>query len=113
YSPLEAVIRLSVSLAIIMSVDVQIGVLFLVLVVVLFTVNYFLAPIKEHRARERAASQSKLRGEITDMFSNISAVRQYARSRYEHARLQALTDDLLKKSYRSWLMTDIMLTVNS
>lgn len=113
YSPLEAVIRLLVSLAIIMVVDINVGALFLGLTVVLFIVNYFLAPIKEYRAKERAASQSKLRGEITDMFTNISAIRQYARSDYEYSRLQSLTEDHLRKSYRSWFMTDLMLTINS
>lgn len=113
YSPLEGVIRLSVALVIIVLVDLRVGTVFLGLVVILFVVNYFLAPIKEERARQRAASQSKLRGEITDMFTNIGAIRQYARSGYEYSRLQLLTEDHLRKSYRSWFMTDLMLTVNS
>lgn len=113
YSPLEAVVRLLISLLIIVSVDLRTGTLFLGLVTVLLVVNYFLAPIKENRARERAAAQSTLRGQITDMFTNVGAVRQYSRSEYESSRVRTLTDDLLRKSYRSWFMTDVMLTINS
>lgn len=113
YSPLEAVVRLIISLLIIVSVDVRTGLLFFGLVVVLLVVNYFLAPIKENRARVRAAAQSALRGQITDVFTNAAAVRQYSRAGYENSRLRTSTEDLLKKSYLSWFMTDIMLTINS
>ena len=92
-------------------IDLTTGYIFLALVVVLIGVNILLVPRKRKLALEAAASNTRLKGGIVDVFTNISATRQFVRFGAENVEVERLATDHRDKQSRTWIYSEYMKTV--
>jgi len=98
---------------ILFSVDAQVAGLFVILIIILLAINKSLAPKKAILSKENAEVSTKLQGRLVDTFSNVSSVRQYARSQVEINRLKELTAESMFASIKNWLYTEKILLINT
>lgn len=110
---LEAMVRLFATSFVIMSVDVMTGLLFMLLIFSAILLNAVLLPRKRAFAKANAQSNTLLRGQLVDVFSNIGATKQYVRSEEELVHFGELTTENMKKYARSWFYSDYMRLLNS
>ena len=110
---IEGMVGIFAALVVILTVDVQTGLIFLALLLVVLVTNYYLVPRKRRFSLESADSNTALRGRIVDVFTNISATRQYSRYQAESKSLEEYTNDSRDKHARSWIYSEYMMVVNS
>ncbi len=113
WSHTEAFVSLVTSSLVIMFIDVYSGLIFQLLVVSIVFLNYKLVPKKQLISRENAESDTHLRGQIVDVFANMSAARQYARSYFEKSRIGHTVIDNQDIYERSWKYSEWMRFLNS
>lgn len=113
WTHLTAFVSFLVTFGFIMSVDMRSALIFAALVVVLIVVNRALAPKKARLSRANAEANTRLRGRIVDVLSNIAAVRQYAHRPFEEAGVYDLTDARREAHRKNWMYTEKMLLWNS
>jgi len=113
WSHTEAFVSLITSSLVIMYIDVYSGLIFQLLVVSIVFLNYKLVPKKQIISRESAESDTYLRGQIVDVFANMSATRQYARNFFEKLRIGSTVVDNQKVYERSWRYSEWMRLLNS
>lgn len=109
----EAAVNLIASSFVIMIVDVHTALIFQLLVVSIVFLNYKLVPQKQILSKENAESDTFLRGQIVDVFSNMSATRQYARNFFERERIGQTVNDNKNIFERSWKYSEWMRILNS
>jgi len=110
---LTAAVSFLVTFTYLLFVDVKIALLFLGLLLILFILNQRLAPKKMEYSMNLAASRTRLRSQMVDVFSNIQAVRQYSRVNEESLHIEGYSFDLKQKSNKSWTWTEVMLFWNT
>ena len=113
WTHLTALVSFIATFILLLLIDVNIALTFIGLLTVLFTLNSRLAPKKMEYSMELAASRSKSRSQLVDVFSNIQAVRQFSRTEQEESYLQGFSTDVREKSNRSWNWTEVMLFWNT
>ncbi len=113
WSHLSAAISFSVTFGLMFWVDVQASLIFGLLVAVLLTLNFRWLPKKRELSKLNAAAGTKLRGSMVDVFSNITAVRQYAQTSIEQERQSSLAATWIKAREANWMYTERMLTYNA
>ncbi len=86
--------------------------LFIILLIVLFAVNKHLAPTKARLSKISSEANTILTGRTVDTFSNISAVRQYAKYRQELNGLAVLTNNRRVAHRNNWFYTEKLLLLN-
>lgn len=106
-------VSLLITLYFIFSIDVLSGVIFLVLIIVLLVVNVYFVQQKRQLSLEAAASGSRLRGTMVDIFSNISTVRQYAAKEQEEQMIDQLGTEWKQLNTKSFMHTERTLIINS
>ncbi len=86
---------------------------FVILVVVLLTINQRWTKEKRRLSKANAEAGSKLRGTIVDVLSNITATRQYVRIEEEQARQAELSDEWVRRRRKNWMFSERVLFFNS
>lgn len=109
----NALVGFSVTLIIVLFIDTTTAILFVMLMSTLIVINRRLAPRKAELSRANAEAGTELRGRIVDILTNISAVRQYVRGKFEYSHLREYTENLRRADYLSWRYTEKMLLINS
>lgn len=94
-------------------IDIPSSLLFLGLVMVLLVVNYRWMPKKRELSKATAAAGSKSRGYVVDVFTNITATRQYALQETEQTMQQQLTTEFRDRRRQNWMYTERTLFYNS
>ncbi len=95
------------------SVDTQIGLLFGLLICLLVTVNIFLVPHKRRFSKEYAEAESDISGQIVDILSNSSVVRQYSRFDFEIKNVSHFLSQIKTTAFKSWNFTDFTFALNN
>lgn len=113
WAHLTATVTFLVTFALIVSVDIQSGSIFVGLLVVLFFVNKQFSATKAELSKESAEAGSVLQGYLIDVLSNVNTVRQYVRPELELQEVHKLTEIKFSKGLKNWLYTEKLLTVNS
>ncbi len=109
---LESGIMIITSFLLIFTVDVTVGLYSLLLLVTLFTYNWYMTPRQTKLSLRNAETYTTLRGQIVDTFSNIAAVRQHAMRGGEERRMAALAHDSRIAHKNSWFFSEVNVTVN-
>ncbi len=112
WSQLTALVSFLVTFVMIWFVDVQIALIFLLLLTVLAFLNKILAKKKADLSKINAEASTILQGGISDMVANVSTVRQYVRQAFELDRLKKLTTQKQEDSLVNWFFTEKMLFYN-
>ncbi len=113
WSYLSAAVSLLVTLYFIFTIDVVSAVLFLILVGAILVINRLRMEKKREYSKQTAAAGSKLRGSIVDVFTNISATRQYGTARREEVHIEDLGDTWANLGRRSWKHSEWTQVFNS
>ncbi|MFW6210214.1 MAG: ABC transporter ATP-binding protein [Patescibacteria group bacterium] len=113
WTHLTAFVSFLVTFAFIVRIDLWAGLTFIALIVVLIAVNRFFAPKKAALAKYNSEMKTRARGVMVDMFSNIQAVRQYARFAQEARDLDQVTTEMTQANHRNWGYTERMLFWNT
>lgn len=108
----DSLASLFITFIFIYAVDPMSAFLFAGLVVALILMNRLLAPRKMALAKENAAASSTLHAHMIDIFSNVSATRQYTRGAFEERHVQELAEAHRVANTRSWTYTEKMLFLN-
>lgn len=109
---LEAGVALITAGVVILTIDTTTGMYFFGLVITLVILNYFLVPRKRAFSLALSESKTRARGSVVDVFSNISATRQYTRMQNEKEFIQEQTKDIRDRGAMSWLYSEYMMFVN-
>jgi len=112
WTQLTAFVAFVVTFFMISLVDAQAALVFFLLLVVLILINQRLAKTKALLSKENAEAGTRLQGGISDVISNMSAVRQYAQTPSELKRLSGLTEEKQRTSLLNWFYTEKLLLIN-
>ena len=112
-SYLSAVTSLLVTLYFIFTIDGVSALLFLVLVVTILVINRLRMEKKRYYSKQTAAAGSKLRGSIVDVFTNITATRQYGSAQMEESYVEELGETWAGLGRRSWKHSEWTQVFNS
>lgn len=85
----------------------------LVIVAIIFVINAKFSKYRRPHVIAYAAASSKLRGNGVDLLTNVSAVRQYARSQYELDRLTDAINDRATKDKKQWFLGEWLMVLNT
>ena len=113
WTHITAIVSFVITAVFIWSADTLSGVLFVILIIVLIGTNRLFAPKKKILSYRAAELGTKMRGVIVDIFSNISATRQYVRTNDEMIRVKTASEDHRQASNLNWSFTELMLLVNT
>ena len=112
WSYLSTFVALATTLYFIFSVDIFSGFIFTGLVATILCVNSLRMGKKQQYSHAVAASNTKLRGAIVDVFSNIGAVRQYSGQAHEEQYVERLGGNWHRLSKISWSYSEISQLIN-
>jgi ATP-binding cassette, subfamily B, bacterial len=112
WSYLATTVVLLTTLVYIYRVDAVSGYLFLGLIVSLLIVNNYFIKRKRLLSREVAAQSTIMRGTIVDVFSNISAVRQFTSQKSEETLLDELGHLWVEKGLKSMRHSEMVMAIN-
>ncbi len=113
WTHLTALVSFLVTAYFILDADQSSGLLFIGLVITLILVNRLFAKEKKRISYEASELSTKLRGLVVDVFSNMSATRQYVRTNDEVDRIEGASERVRKASVWNWHYTEIMLLTNT
>ena len=113
WTHLSALVSFIVTAYFIWKADASSGIAFIVLIIVLIGTNRLFAKKKKVISYQTSELGTKLRGTIVDIFSNITATRQYVRIDDEIARVEAASELHRDSSRKNWYFTELMLSVNT
>lgn len=110
-------IRLTVSIVaggiLIAFIDWKLTLVYFFIVLVTVGVNIYLVRLRRPHVVAYAQSSSVYRGQITDVVTNIQAVRQFARTWGEYGYLNQTLDDRIAKDRRQWRMAEWNHVINN
>ena len=112
WAQLASFVSFLVTFLLLWSVDSLSAMLFVLLLFILLVVNKYLAPIKVKLSKISSEANTVLTGRTVDTFSNISAVRQYAKYKEELEGLENLTNARRIAHRRNWFFTEKLLMLN-
>ncbi len=113
WSHLHAGMTFLVTFVLLLSVDIQAGLLFGALVSVMLVLNFRWISRKRELSKINAEAGTKLRGSIVDVFTNISTVRQFSQSSIEQHRQAALATTWVQARRDNWMYTERTLSYNA
>ena len=88
------------------------GIIFVLLVILIFATNIPMIRGKRSISVATAEANSELSGKFADLFSNIDATRQYTQTGHEISRIKIATDKVQKLEFKNWLYTERMMIYN-
>jgi len=101
------------SLYLVFTASKTLALVYMVWVVLLIFVSYFVAKRNSRLSEERSIQRTKLSGLIVDIFTNMTAVRNYARRDVEIKNVTEGTNALRIASARAWLGGELMLILGN
>ncbi len=110
---LENYIAILVSFALIWCVDPISSYIFALLAMVLVVINVYFTPLRRNLSHKSAEQSSKLRGLTVDIFSNMSAVRQFTSSKLEQKNIRTETKTLRNIDTKTWIVSDSIMILNT
>jgi len=113
WTHLTALVSFLVTTIFIWRADTTSGLLFVALVLFLITTNRFFAPKKKILSYQHSVLSTKLRGVIVDILTNVSATRQYVRTKDEIGRVKEASEAHRQSGNKSFIYTEIMLLFNT
>jgi ABC-type multidrug transport system fused ATPase/permease subunit len=113
WSYLATFVSLATTLYFIFTVDKFSGLAFISLVLTTLLVNRLRMKKKQHYSHLGAAANTKLRGSIVDVFTNIGAVRQFGSRQYEEEHSRALSRKWHDIGIKSWSYSEFTNVLNS
>ncbi len=113
WSIINSIVYLLVTIVFMMTVDVKAAAIFTTLIIALIIFNRTLSEKKALYAKAAAEASSAIRGRIVDVLTNVQAVRQYVRTKYEEEGVAKLSSEVENTHGRSWMYTEKMLFWNS
>lgn len=113
WTHLNSLVAFTVTCIFIFSSSVYAGLTFILLATVLFLLNKHFSPKKTRLSRAKADGRTKLSGQIIDVFSNVQAVRQYARASEEQAEIEKVSKRYREAHFATWGYTEFTLFWNS
>lgn len=99
--------------ALIFSASFSVGIVYTVLIVVLFIVNYPLVQYRRPYVVRHAIESSSLRGQAVDVATNMSAVHQFARRAHELFLLDKQIGKKRSTDIVQWRLSEYILIVNN
>ncbi len=108
----QAIVTLFVTGFFIFNVSISSGVVFVALIFLLLVTNKALSNKKRVLAKTVASARSSFSGKVSDLFTNIDAVRQYVRAKQEFNTVSTATEEVRLTSFKSEIYTEKMLFVN-
>lgn len=112
WSYLATLVSLLTTFYFIFRVDMFSGFVFFGLVVAIIVVNRLRMKKKQKYSHQVAAANSNLRGSIVDVFTNISAVRQFGSRAYEEEHNGTLSQKWHDISVKSWSYSEVTQLLN-
>lgn len=109
---LTGFISFVVTFVLVVMVDVTSAIIFLFLVVFLIVMNRKFAPKKRELSRLHAESRSALMGRTADVFTNITASRQYVRLDDENEAIESLTTKRRIAHINTWSYSEKTRLIN-
>lgn len=94
-------------------VDVRISATFVVLACSLVFLNILFVPKKRHLSEETAAATTKLTGYTVDIFSNVTAIRQFVTKDREFGIFKDHLEERKDRYLRSWRYTVFIIFANA
>lgn len=113
WSYLSTTVSLLTTLVYISMVDTTSGLVFFGLIVALLISNSYFVNQKRVLSKEVAFASTKMKGTIVDVFSNVSAVRQYTSQEEEKNLLHTQGEDWVEKGLRSMKHSELVMFVNA
>lgn len=113
WSYLATFITVLVTFYFIFSVDIVSGFIFVGLTVTLLAMNKVLMGGKQALSKQAAAASTKIRGAMVDVFSNVSAMRQYGAREQEEGHVGMLSQAWETVSLKSMVYTEKVLALNA
>lgn len=113
WAHLSTVVAFIATFSLLLTVDINTAIIFVILLFTLFLVNKRFAPEKAILAKVNAETGSILQGRSSDIFSNASMIRQYVQNDYEILELQELTTKKYLAGVANWFYTEKLLFLNS
>ncbi len=107
------VLGVLISLALVWTASPVVAGVFFAWLAVIIPLNLFFMTKIEKFSKKSADGLSKLRGVTVDILTNILAVAQFARRTDEVRRVAAAADEQRRLAQKSWVTSEIGLTVNS
>lgn len=93
--------------------DVRLAFAYVLVLLVTVLVNIYLVKRRRPFVVDYAKATSGYRGQITDVISNVQAVRQYARLGFEYNKLNNTLTDRVNKDRRQWIAAEWNHTINN
>lgn len=112
WSQYGSLVSFVAAFVIIFTVDGMAAMAFVLLIVTLVIVNSLMSPEKARLSKESAAIGTQLQGRGVDSFTNIAAVRQYAKQSFEIAAHTELVERKRIASLKNWMYTERLLLIN-
>ncbi len=93
--------------------DVWLAVVYFVVIIFTVVINYILVRRRRPYVVAYATATSRYRGQMTDVITNVHAVRQYASLASESKWLGEVQDDRIAKDRRQWSMAEFNHLINN
>jgi len=106
WSILSTSISLLVTFYFLFTVDIKVALLFVLLVLALLFINRLLIPERKRLSKAAAAATSEMRGHMSDIFSNISTVRQFTGASRELFKVRELSDTWTDSQWKAWFNSE-------
>jgi len=106
------IIGLIVDVAIVVSIDKMLGVMFVAWVIVFLSFNYYIVKKKQHLSFAVARAGSEVKGKMVDTVSNIATVHANAHLKFEREFVGTFIEEYRKKHLKSWMASEWILFAN-
>ncbi len=106
------IIGLIVDVAIVVSIDRMLGILFMTWIVVFLSFNYYMVKKKQHLSFAVAKTGSETKGKMVDTVSNIATVHANAHHKYERDFVGTFIEKYRKEHLKSWMASEWILFAN-
>jgi ATP-binding cassette, subfamily B, bacterial len=110
---LELGMNALVSFIIVYIANPLIGLVFLIWIVLILSVNVYLGFKRVPLAVHTHDLETKLNGGTVDLLTNVSAMQEFARREFELERLKGATDDRRRAHIKSWYFGEWTRVINS
>ncbi len=110
---INALVAFITTFILISVVDLYSGLLFLILLFVLISINASLAPKKALLSKANAAAGTEVQARLNDVVSGMQAVRQYTNTTNELLEVKNRTTHRKETGINSWFFTEKMLLINT
>ncbi len=108
----DFILELAISLYLIFSTDLYIGLVFVLWIIVVAPINVYLFRKKVPFGKAAARAEADLNAHTVDVLSNIAAARDYARGHFEFNFLTRLTEKRRIAGAYNWILSERARLVN-